>query len=71
MQPIAITPWPALATTTWPGERPERLGDALAVARRRHRIDAAAQHQRRRRARRQGIERRGTAPRGHAEQSFS
>ena len=49
MQPIAITPWPALATTTCRAMRPERRGDALAVARRRRRIDAAAQHQRRRR----------------------
>ena len=44
MQPIAITPWPALATTTCARHRPERRGDALAVARRRRRIEAAAQH---------------------------
>ena len=58
MQPMPSTPWPALATTTWRAIGPERADDALAVARRRRRVDAAAQHQHRRGRRGQRVERR-------------
>ena len=60
MQPMPITPWPALGTThAWPS-RPAP-GHARAVARRRHRVEAARQHQRRRRCRRHRVERVGHA----------